>query len=91
MPFEEAELTTIIGISYGITPLVETYDYLTGFMILFGIFTGVFALGIPVYFLNPKVSEVRGRRTATPTIYQIADGADSGSQWREFVGKKQLH
>ncbi|KAI0471023.1 major facilitator superfamily domain-containing protein [Xylariaceae sp. FL0804] len=42
------------GASYGLIPMVNTYTYLEAFMILFGVFTGIFALGIPVYFLNGK-------------------------------------
>ncbi|KAI1845751.1 hypothetical protein JX266_008116 [Neoarthrinium moseri] len=42
------------GAAYGLIPMLHIYSYLQSFMILFGIFTGIFALGIPVYFLNSK-------------------------------------
>ncbi|KAG9668430.1 MFS general substrate transporter, partial [Aureobasidium melanogenum] len=42
------------GASFGIVPMVHAYNYLTAFMILFGIYVGIFLLGIPVYFFNPK-------------------------------------
>ncbi|KAH0271669.1 MFS general substrate transporter, partial [Aureobasidium melanogenum] len=42
------------GASFGIVPMVHAYNYLTAFMILFGIYSGIFLLGIPVYFFNPK-------------------------------------
>ncbi|KAF1347498.1 major facilitator superfamily domain-containing protein [Delphinella strobiligena] len=42
------------GASYGIVPMVNAYSYLDAFMILFGIYAGIFLLGIPVYFLNPR-------------------------------------
>ncbi|EED24414.1 conserved hypothetical protein [Talaromyces stipitatus ATCC 10500] len=44
------------GLSYGIIPMVNTYSYPTTMGILAGINAGVFALGIPVYLLNPRVS-----------------------------------
>ncbi|KAH9901750.1 major facilitator superfamily domain-containing protein [Xylariomycetidae sp. FL2044] len=44
------------GASYGLIPMLQIYTYLKAFMILFGIFTAIFALGIPVYFLNSSVS-----------------------------------
>ncbi|KAH7350665.1 major facilitator superfamily domain-containing protein [Rhexocercosporidium sp. MPI-PUGE-AT-0058] len=40
--------------SYGLTPMLQIYSYLVAFMILLGIYIGIFALGIPVYFLNDK-------------------------------------
>lgn len=42
------------GASYGIVPMVNTFNYLTAFMVLFGIFAGIFLLGIPIYYLNPR-------------------------------------
>ncbi len=42
------------GASYGIVPMVVKYSYMKSFMILMGIFIGIFALGILVYFLNDK-------------------------------------
>jgi MFS family permease len=42
------------GASFGIVPMVHAFNYLTAFMILFGIYVGIFLLGIPVYFFNPK-------------------------------------
>ncbi|KAI7209671.1 MFS general substrate transporter [Hortaea werneckii] len=50
------------GASFGITPMVHKFDYLTAYMILFGIFTGIFACGVPVYFLNPKWRELVSRK-----------------------------
>ncbi|KAI6908333.1 hypothetical protein D0868_08201 [Hortaea werneckii] len=40
------------------TNILNRFDYLTAYMILFGIFAGIFACGIPVYFLNPKWREL---------------------------------
>jgi hypothetical protein len=42
------------GISYALTPMVEKHGYTWAFGILTGCFAGVFCLGIPIYFLNPK-------------------------------------
>lgn len=42
------------GASFGIVPMVHAFDYLTAFMILFGIYVGIFLMGIPVYFFNHK-------------------------------------
>ncbi|KAI4725832.1 MFS general substrate transporter [Aureobasidium sp. EXF-10728] len=42
------------GASFGIVPMVHAFNYLTAFMILFGIYVGIFLLGIPVYFFNHK-------------------------------------
>ncbi|KAI7084341.1 MFS general substrate transporter [Hortaea werneckii] len=50
------------GASFGITPMVHKFDYLTAYMILFGIFVGIFACGVPVYFLNPKWRELVSRK-----------------------------
>ncbi|KAJ4350335.1 uncharacterized protein N0V89_008956 [Didymosphaeria variabile] len=50
------------GAAQGIIPMVAKYSYLTSFMILLGIFSGICLLGIPVYFLNP-----RWRKLATRT------------------------
>lgn len=44
------------GLSYGIIPMVNTFNYKTTMGILAGINAGVFALGVPVYFLNSRVS-----------------------------------
>lgn len=57
------------GASKGIVPMVHTFNYMTAFMIvsttlvsfvlltnifqLFGVFAGIFLLGIPLYLLNP--------------------------------------
>ncbi|KAL1583958.1 hypothetical protein WHR41_07439 [Cladosporium halotolerans] len=43
------------GATYGILPMVHTWNYLTAYMLLFGVFTGIYVLGIPIYFFNPKV------------------------------------
>ncbi|KAH8647755.1 major facilitator superfamily domain-containing protein [Xylariales sp. PMI_506] len=40
--------------SYGLIPMLAKWSYLKSFMILFGTFAGIFALGIPIYILNPK-------------------------------------
>ncbi|KAI0019603.1 major facilitator superfamily domain-containing protein [Xylariomycetidae sp. FL0641] len=42
------------GASYGLIPMLNIYSYLKAFLILFAIYTAIFALGIPVYFLNSK-------------------------------------
>ncbi|KAL4892216.1 major facilitator superfamily domain-containing protein [Aspergillus ambiguus] len=49
------------GLSYGINPMVEKYNYATAMGILAGINAGVFLLGIPIYLLNPmrKLSNMR--------------------------------
>nr|OQO21698.1 hypothetical protein B0A51_11547 [Rachicladosporium sp. CCFEE 5018] len=47
------------GASFGLVPMVHRFgNYLTPYMILFGIFCGIYLLGIPVYFLNPKVCDL---------------------------------
>lgn len=43
------------GLSYGINPMTEKYDYPVAMGILAAICGGVFLFGIPVYYLNPKV------------------------------------
>ncbi|KAF4549102.1 Hypothetical protein D9617_23g005170 [Elsinoe fawcettii] len=52
------------GASYGIIPMVNMYSYLKAFMILLAFFIGLFLLGIPVYFLNPKWRAYIGRKQA---------------------------
>ncbi|KAL4807499.1 major facilitator superfamily domain-containing protein [Aspergillus unguis] len=42
------------GLSYGINPMVEKYDYPVTMGILAAIVGGVFVLGVPVYYLNPR-------------------------------------
>lgn len=42
------------GLTYGLTPMVERHGYEWAFSVLAGITGGVFILGLPVYFLNPK-------------------------------------
>jgi hypothetical protein len=42
------------GAAQGIVPMVHTFNYLTAFMILMGIFAAICLLGIPVWFLNAK-------------------------------------
>ncbi|GAB7331063.1 hypothetical protein MBLNU13_g02553t1 [Cladosporium sp. NU13] len=44
------------GASFGIVPMVHTWNYLTAYMVLFALFVFIFLLGIPIYFLNPKAS-----------------------------------
>jgi hypothetical protein len=46
------------GLSYGINPMVHMYDYPVAMGILAAICGGVFLLGVPVYFLNPRVSSL---------------------------------
>ncbi|RMY53197.1 hypothetical protein D0863_14026 [Hortaea werneckii] len=48
------------GASFGITPMVhkQVFHLLLWIKPLFGIFAGIFACGIPVYFLNPKWREL---------------------------------
>ncbi|CAG8251155.1 unnamed protein product [Penicillium salamii] len=41
------------GISYGLNPMLNRYNYPTAMGILAGVTGAVFLLGIPVYFLNP--------------------------------------
>ncbi|KAK3671648.1 hypothetical protein LTR78_008381 [Recurvomyces mirabilis] len=48
--------------SFGIIPLVHRFNYLTAYMILLGAFCGIFLLGIPVYFLNPKWRAMVGKK-----------------------------
>ncbi|KAK6423260.1 hypothetical protein LTR95_016563 [Oleoguttula sp. CCFEE 5521] len=51
------------GASFGLVPMVHRFgNYLTPYMILFGIFCGIYLLGIPVYFLNPKWRAAIARR-----------------------------
>lgn len=42
------------GVTYGLTPMVETHGYRWAFSVLAGIYGAIFLLGIPVYVLNPK-------------------------------------
>lgn len=42
------------GLTYGITPMIAQHGYKWAFSVLSGIFGGVFLLGFPVYYLNPK-------------------------------------
>ncbi|KAG8628572.1 hypothetical protein KVT40_004445 [Elsinoe batatas] len=50
------------GASFGIIPMVNMYSYLKAFMILLAFFVGLFLLGIPVYFLNPRWRAYIGRK-----------------------------
>ncbi|RMY33802.1 hypothetical protein D0866_05678 [Hortaea werneckii] len=55
------------GASFGITPMVHKQVFLLLSWIkpvtnLFGIFAGIFACGVPVYFLNPKWRELVSRK-----------------------------
>ncbi|KAL5041178.1 hypothetical protein BDW71DRAFT_201576 [Aspergillus fruticulosus] len=58
------------ALSYGINPMTAMYDYPVAMGILAAIVGGVFLLGVPVYFLNPRwrrwmdMKERRRRRTA---------------------------
>ncbi|KAF3009028.1 hypothetical protein E8E14_002403 [Neopestalotiopsis sp. 37M] len=51
------------GAAYGLIPMLNIYSYLKAFMILLAIFSGIFALGIPVYFLNSKWRSAALKRT----------------------------
>ncbi|KAL4968213.1 major facilitator superfamily domain-containing protein [Aspergillus stella-maris] len=42
------------ALSYGINPLTEKYDYPVAMGVLAALCGGVFLLGVPVYFLNPR-------------------------------------
>ena len=42
------------GVTYGLTPMVETHGYRWAFSVLAGIYGAIFLLGIPVHVLNPK-------------------------------------
>ncbi|KAL4883530.1 major facilitator superfamily domain-containing protein [Aspergillus karnatakaensis] len=42
------------GLSYGINPMTQKYDYPVAMGILAAICGGVFLLGVPVYYLNPR-------------------------------------
>ncbi|KAL4864925.1 hypothetical protein BDV12DRAFT_158274 [Aspergillus spectabilis] len=42
------------GLSYGINPMTQKYDYPVAMGNLAAICGGVFLLGVPVYYLNPK-------------------------------------
>lgn len=52
------------GIAYALTPMVEEHGYSWAFGILTGCFAGVFLLGIPIYFLNPKWRKWNSEREA---------------------------
>ncbi|EUC31254.1 hypothetical protein COCCADRAFT_27983 [Bipolaris zeicola 26-R-13] len=41
------------GLTYGLTPMVAKHGYKWAFGVLAGIFSAIFLLGIPVYYLNP--------------------------------------
>ncbi|TKX22884.1 MFS transporter-like protein 81 [Elsinoe australis] len=55
-------LTIVIGVknivsfgaSYGIIPMVVSFNYLTAYMILLAFYIVIFLLGIPVYLYNPR-------------------------------------
>ncbi|KAF4985976.1 hypothetical protein FDECE_16192 [Fusarium decemcellulare] len=58
------------GVAYGLTPMVEKGGYTWTFGVLAGVFGAIFALGIPIYALNPiwrryitRVEEKRGVTT----------------------------
>ena len=42
--------------------MVAKYSYLDAFMILFAFFVGIFLLGIPVFFYNPRWREYIARK-----------------------------
>ena len=50
------------GVSYGLSPMVAKYSYPAAMGILAGLTGGIFLLGIPVYFFNPKVSPLNIHR-----------------------------
>ena len=52
------------GAAQGIIPMVAKFSYLTSFMILLGIFSGICLLGIPGYFLNPRWRKIASRTKA---------------------------
>lgn len=66
------------GASYGIVPMISKYSYMETFMILMGIFFGIFLLGIPVFFLNLKVSAT--------SIWMYLSSTDD-LQWRKLTAK----
>ncbi|EMD86506.1 hypothetical protein COCC4DRAFT_135670 [Bipolaris maydis ATCC 48331] len=41
------------GLTYGLTPMVAKHGYKWAFGVLAGIYSAIFLLGIPVYYLNP--------------------------------------
>ncbi|EUC43019.1 hypothetical protein COCMIDRAFT_7490 [Bipolaris oryzae ATCC 44560] len=41
------------GLTYGLTPMVAKHGYQWAFGVLAGIYSAIFLLGIPVYYLNP--------------------------------------
>lgn len=43
------------GIAYALIPMVNKYSYAAGMGMLAGVSAFIFLLGIPVYYLNPKV------------------------------------
>ena len=49
------------GLTYGLTPMVAKHGYQWAFGVLAGIFSAVFLLGIPVYYLNPMY-RARGKK-----------------------------
>ncbi|KAL4944371.1 hypothetical protein BDV06DRAFT_210293 [Aspergillus oleicola] len=55
------------ALSYGINPLTEKYDYPVAMGILAALCGGVFALGVPVYFSNPRAmnSNIEVQNTIT--------------------------
>jgi hypothetical protein len=86
------EADCLTGASFGIVPMVNTWNYFTAYMVvspnskfssiprrrnstdpnlnqLFGLFVGIFLLGIPIYFLNPKVR--RNLQTELPRLAQL--------------------
>ncbi len=45
------------GASYGLTPMLAAHGYAWAFGVLAGIYGGIFLLGFPIYYFNPKWRE----------------------------------
>lgn len=82
-------LVTVVGMknivsfaaSFGITPLVHKFNYMTAYMILLGVYLGIASLGAPIYFFNPKASLVSSTMCSKLVLTSV--------QWRAYVGRKQ--
>lgn len=66
------------ALSYGINPMTRLYDYGMAMGILAAIVGGVFLLGVPVYFLNPRVRfpKLLVERRETDFVVATVDGQE---------------
>ncbi|KAJ6104018.1 hypothetical protein N7523_010338 [Penicillium sp. IBT 18751x] len=70
------------GVSYGLTPMVQRFSYQAAMGILAGVAGGIFLLGIPVYFFNPKVSSLDLNRNHFEKML-------TRRKWRQFMQRAE--